>query len=106
MTDVVLVLATAPSRDVALTLTRTLVEERLAACGNIVPAVTSVYRWEDAVQQDDEVLIVFKTLRNRASRLTERIAALHPYDVPEAIVVPVDAGLDAYLNWVATSTHA
>jgi periplasmic divalent cation tolerance protein len=97
----VVMLMTAPSQEVAERIATTLVEERLAACGNIVPGLTSIYRWQDAVQKDAEVLVLFKTEQRVADRLMQRIEELHPYDVPEAVVLPVTAGLAPYLAWIA-----
>jgi periplasmic divalent cation tolerance protein len=99
----VVMLMTAPSQDVAERIVTTLVEERLAACGNIVPGLTSIYRWQDAVQKDAEVLVLFKTEQRVADRLMQRIEELHPYEVPEAIVLPVTAGLAPYLAWIAAN---
>jgi periplasmic divalent cation tolerance protein len=96
----VIVLVTAPSREVAEHLTTTLVEERLAACGNIVPGVTSIYRWQGEVQRDEELMIVFKTAAQTASALMSRVEQLHPYEVPEAVVLPIATGLPPYLAWV------
>jgi periplasmic divalent cation tolerance protein len=103
MSDVRIVLITAPDRAVAAGLGRALVEERLAACANLVPQVTSIYRWEDAVQEDSEVLMVVKTSAGRVAALTERVLALHPYEVPEVLVLPVESGSAAYLDWVRAS---
>ncbi|HSJ06764.1 MAG TPA: divalent-cation tolerance protein CutA [Longimicrobiales bacterium] len=100
---VVVVLVTAPSRDVAEDLVSKVVEERLAACGNIVPDVVSIYRWDGAVQRQPEVMIIFKTERAAVPRLLARIADLHPYDVPEALALDVVAGLPPYLAWVAAN---
>jgi periplasmic divalent cation tolerance protein len=100
---VVVVLVTAPSQEVAESLVTRLVEERLAACGNIVPGMTSIYWWDGAVQRDTEVLIVFKTEQAAAPRLRARVQGLHPYDTPESLVLPVVAGLERYLKWVAAS---
>jgi periplasmic divalent cation tolerance protein len=97
------VLVTAPSQDVAERITTAIVEERLAACGNIVPGVTSIYRWQDEVQRDAEVLIVFKTVRATVHRLAARVKELHPYDVPEVIAFTVTAGSAEYLTWVAAN---
>lgn len=98
-------LVTAPSRDVAERIVTSVVEERLAACGNIVAGVTSIYRWEDGVQRADEVLIVFKTATARGGELARRIRELHPYDVPEVLSFEVAAGLEPYIDWVLTSTN-
>lgn len=97
------VLVTAPSQDVAETLVRRVVEERLAACGNIVPRVVSIYRWEGAVQRAEESLIVFKTPASAAARLMARVRELHPYDVPEVVILPVADVLPAYARWVLSS---
>jgi periplasmic divalent cation tolerance protein len=99
-----IVLVTAPSREVAEHLVTSVVEERLAACGNIVPGITSIYRWQGAIQKDEELLIVFKTTRAAAAQLMTRVEALHPYDVPEALVLPVEAGLAPYMSWVAANS--
>jgi periplasmic divalent cation tolerance protein len=99
----VVMLVTAPSQNVAGEIVRAVVEDRLAACGNILPGITSIYRWQGAVQEDTEVLILFKTERAAAPRLMERVQQLHPYEVPEAIVLPVVEGLPPYLAWIADS---
>lgn len=103
MTDAVVVLVTAPSAHVAATLARTLVEEKLAACGNVLPGVRSIYRWQGKVHDDAEVLLVLKTQRSRFPALRDRILSLHPYEVPEVIALPVEAGSGAYLDWIAQS---
>ena len=95
------VLVTAPSQEVAEQLVNTMVEEKLAACGNIVPGVTSIYRWQGAMQRDAELLIVFKTVRERVRQLSARVQELHPYDVPEVLALAVSAGSDEYMRWVA-----
>lgn len=100
----VLVLSTAPDEGTALALARALVEARLAACVNVLPGATSVYRWEGAVQAEREWLLVMKARRDAVPALAERVAALHPYDVPEVVAAPVLGGLDAYLRWVAAET--
>jgi periplasmic divalent cation tolerance protein len=102
---VALVVVTAPSQDVADRIVTTIVNERLAACGNIMPGVTSIYRWEGAVQRDSEVLILFKTTGEGVARLMTRVEEIHPYDVPEVLAVPVAAGSGTYTAWVAASVH-
>jgi periplasmic divalent cation tolerance protein len=104
-TDAVVVLVTAPSAGKAAELARALVEERLAACGNVVPGLRSVYRWNDAVQEDEEALLLLKTTRARLDALRARVVALHPYEVPEVIALPVEAGHAPYLAWIAASTR-
>ncbi|HEX6693899.1 MAG TPA: divalent-cation tolerance protein CutA [Longimicrobiales bacterium] len=103
-TDARIVFVTAPDAETAERLVTAAVEQRLAACGNIVPGVVSLYRWNGVVQRDAEVLVLLKTTAARVEALTARIAALHPYEVPEVLSVGVDAGLPAYLAWVAGST--
>lgn len=99
-TEVVTVLMTAPGPDVAEEVVRALVDERLAACGNIVPGAVSVYRWKGEVQRDDEAVAILKTTRAALPGLIERAAELHPYDVPELIAHEVVAGRADYLEWV------
>jgi len=94
------VVTTVPDVLVSERLATTLVEERLAACANIVPSVTSIYRWEGAVQRDDEVLVVFKTTDDAVADLRDRIVELHPYDVPEVLALRVVDGSEEYLRWV------
>ena len=91
---------TAPDRETALSVVRTLVEERLAACGNVIPGLRSVYRWEGEVEEADEVLVLFKTRADRVMAFLERAAELHPYDVPELLVGDVSEGFGPYLEWV------
>ncbi len=102
-TDVRLVLVTAPVEE-APGLARRLVEERLAACVNLLPPVDSIYRWEGRVEEGRERLLVIKTTRARVGELRSRVETLHPYEVPEFVVVPVEGGSDAYLGWVAAET--
>ncbi len=105
MTEAVVVLVTAPTAERAAEIARAAVDERLAACGNVVPGVRSVYRWEGKVQEDEEVLLLLKTTRDRLEALRERILALHPYDVPEVIALPVEAGSAPYLAWIRAETR-
>ncbi len=105
MTDVLVVFVTAPSPDRAAELARAVVEERLAACGNVVPGVRSIYRWEGEVVDEPEALLVLKTTRDRLDALRERVLALHPYEVPEVLALPVEAGAERYLAWVHSETR-
>ncbi len=104
MTDALVVLVTTPTAELAAGLARTLVEERLAACGNVLPGVRSVYRWEGEVHDDAEALLVLKTSRARFEALRERVLSLHPYQVPEVLALPVEAGSAPYLAWIAGET--
>lgn len=84
----------------------TVVDERLAACVNLVPGLTSVYRWQGQIQRDAEVLLIIKTRSTVYPLLEARIRELHPYEVPEIIALPIQAGSAAYLNWIADNTGA
>jgi periplasmic divalent cation tolerance protein len=105
VTDALVVLVTAPTPERAAEIARALVEERLAACGNVVPAIRSIYRWEGMVQDDQEALLVLKTTRDRFEALRERVVALHPYQVPEVLALEVEAGSAPYLAWIAAETR-
>jgi periplasmic divalent cation tolerance protein len=100
----VVVFSTVPNRETGLRIGRTLVEQRLIACANLVPGLTSVYRWDGEVREEDEVLLLMKTRQTRLAELTERLTALHPFEVPELLAVPVEAGLPAYCAWVVAET--
>jgi periplasmic divalent cation tolerance protein len=102
-TSVIVVLVTCPDRTVALRLSRSVVAEGLAACVNIIPGLTSVYRWQGKICQDREVLLILKTRRAAFPSLARRITSLHPYTVPELLGLPVAAGGVDYLAWVESS---
>ena len=95
-----LVLTTAPDTEVAERIARVLVEERFAACANVLPGVTSVFRWEGAVQREAEVLVFLKTTHDGVGALEDRLVELHPYDVPEVLALAVPGGHEPYLDWV------
>jgi periplasmic divalent cation tolerance protein len=105
VTDVLVVLVTMPTAERAAELARTLVDERLAACGNVVPGLRSIYRWEGRVVDEPEVLLVVKTTRARLDALRDRVLALHPYQVPEVLALSVESGSAAYLAWVGAETR-
>jgi len=98
--DVRVAFATAPDGDVAARIARALVDERLVACANVVANVRSIYRWQGNVEDATEVMLVLKTRADRVEALAARLAALHPYDVPELVVLAVEGGLAPYLDWV------
>lgn len=100
------VLVTLPDEAAAEELVGRLVHERVVACGNIVPGLTSIYWWDGAVERAREVLVIFKTTTAGAKRLIRRVPELHPYDVPEVLVLPVEAGHTPYLDWVAGAVGA
>jgi len=104
VTDALLVFTTLPSPDKAAEVARTLVEERLAACGNVLPAVRSIYKWQGKMQDENEVMLLLKTREEQLERLKLRILELHPYEVPEVLAIPVESGYRAYLEWIASET--
>ena len=95
---------TAGSREEALRIARALVEERLAACANLIQGVTSIYRWEGAIQQDAEVALLAKTRSDLVPRLTERVVEMHSYDCPCVVALPIEGGNQAFLDWIAAET--
>jgi periplasmic divalent cation tolerance protein len=101
--DAVIVLTTLGAGTDAAALARVLVAERLAACVNVLPVMTSVYRWEGRVEQDQEQQLVIKTAERRVAALAARVRALHPYAVPEWLVVRVSDGSEEYLRWIRDS---
>ncbi len=98
------VLCTVPDASTGQTIARTLVHEGLAACVNLLPGITSVYRWQGEVQENPELLLIIKTTQARYPALEARIKELHPYEVPEIIAHKIEAGLKSYLEWIAQST--
>jgi len=104
MTAIVTVYATFGSEEEARRIARTLVEERLAACANILGACHSVYRWQGEVEEAGEVAALFKTRANLAEALVARLAGLHSYDVPAAVVWPIAHAHPSYAGWVAEET--
>jgi periplasmic divalent cation tolerance protein len=98
--DYCVVLGTVSSEPEAKIIARTLVEERLAACVNIIPGLTSIYRWEGKVCEDSEILLVIKTRGQKVAALCERIVQLHSYAVPEVIALPISEGSARYLEWL------
>ena len=101
----VVVLSTAPDILLAKRIAHVLVEEKLAACVQLTPPSLSIYQWNDEVQGDEEIGMVIKTSRSAARAAIDRLVQMHPYDVPEAIVVPVVGGHGDYLNWVCQQTQ-
>lgn len=106
MRDIVIVLTTFPADpDAARTFARTLVDERLAACVNVHTPMTSVYRWQGVIEEATESQMTIKTTAAQVAALLARIEELHPYDVPEILVLPAADGAAAYLEWVRDSTR-
>jgi periplasmic divalent cation tolerance protein len=101
-----LVLCTCPSLEVAEELARLLVESELAACANIVPGLTSVFSWQGEIEREAEVLLLIKTHQSVYPALEQRLAAAHPYELPEILAVSVEAGLAGYLRWIEANVTA
>lgn len=104
MTSIRIVFSTIDSEENAGKMARHLVEERLAACVNIISNVSSVYKWKDALEQEKECLLIIKTSENRLEELITRIVEIHPYEVPEVVAFPVEKGYPPYLEWVISET--
>ena len=103
--EYVVVLTTLPADVDSVAFARGIIEERLAACVNLLPPMQSVYRWEGHVEQEAERQLIIKTTRDRTLALWDRVRELHPYEVPEFVVVPIVDGNDAYLRWIGESTR-
>ncbi|MFL5574674.1 MAG: divalent-cation tolerance protein CutA [Gemmatimonadaceae bacterium] len=103
-THAVVVLTTVATPDEAVTLVRALLDRRLIACGTILPAARSLYRWEGKVADEQEVVVLLKTRETRVDSLAEAFRELHPYKVPELLALPVAAGAERYLGWIASET--
>jgi periplasmic divalent cation tolerance protein len=103
MTNKRLVLTTASSKEEARRLAKTLVERRLAACVNIVPNINSIYRWKEKVEESQEFLLLMKTTESAIPKLRDAIQELHSYEVPECIVLLIEEGSAAYLDWIDES---
>ena len=95
---------TAGSREEALAIGRTVVEERLAACANVLDGVSSIYWWQGTLEQASEAVLILKTRAELVERLTARIRELHRYDCPCVVALPIEAGNPAYLDWIARET--
>ncbi|MDO5609370.1 MAG: divalent-cation tolerance protein CutA [Pseudomonadota bacterium] len=102
--SVLICLSTCPDRESAEHIARSLVDARLAACVNSVPGLVSTYRWQGAIERDDEWLLIIKTTTERLDALRARLLLLHPYELPELIAVKAADGLAAYLDWVQAET--
>lgn len=102
--ETLLVITNCPDEETANAIALAVVEEKLAACVNILPRVQSIYRWQGSVESAAEIPLLIKATTRNYPALEARIKALHPYDVPEIIALPIARGLPAYLNWVAAET--
>lgn len=106
MSGPVLVLSTVGKREDADRIAQALVGERLAACVNVVPGLVSVYRWKGKVEREDELLLLIKTRAEKVDELGARLRALHPYELPEMIVLPIAGGHAPYLDWITDNVLA
>lgn len=104
MQQVLLILTNAPDEATGHAIARSLVEQKLAACVNLLPGVRSVYRWQSAIEEAEEITMLIKSTPERYAELETAIRRAHPYEVPEIIAVPVTAGLPEYLGWVGLET--
>ncbi|MBI2201533.1 MAG: divalent-cation tolerance protein CutA [Armatimonadetes bacterium] len=102
----VVVLVTGPSADEAERIGRALVEERLAACANLIPSISSAYWWKGKIEEASEALLVLKTRQDLVERLVTRVRALHSYTVPEVIALPILGGNPDYLQWIDDSVES
>ena len=103
-TDAIVVLTTVASDEEAVKFVRTLLERRLIACGTLLPGARSLYRWQGKVADEREVFILLKTRSARLESLRAAFSELHPYKVPELLALPVEAGLEKYLEWINGET--
>ena len=101
--DCVLAFCTFPDAETARRIVRELVDLRLAACGNVLPQIHSIYRWQGKIESTDETLAIFKLPSNRYAEFETKLRSLHPYDVPEIISAGIDRGLPEYLRWILDS---
>jgi|SRR5579862_839906 len=100
MTDKIVVLSACDSEEQATRIARDLVEQRLAACVNIIPGARSIYRWKDQIEDASEWLLVIKSRRDKFDALRHAIGKIHSYEVPEMLALPVVDGLESYLGWL------
>jgi periplasmic divalent cation tolerance protein len=105
MEEYVVVLVTAPSKDVGRDVARALLEQKLAACVNVVPSIASLYTWEGELCSDEEVLLVIKSTGAAFDELVAAVRDVHPYDVPEIIALPIVAGSQDYLDWIGEAVE-
>ncbi len=100
MTEYRIVFSTASSEEEAKKIAKEAVEKKLAACVNIVPRITSIYRWKDEVVEDSEVLMIFKTIGHELTALERLVKELHSYEIPEFVSIKIDEGSEEYLRWI------
>lgn len=96
----IVVLSTVSDRESANRIARALVSEKLAACVNVIPGVTSFYEWDGSIQEENEIIILMKSESSAFEKLKKRILDLHPYELPELVTLDISGGLPEYLEWV------
>jgi periplasmic divalent cation tolerance protein len=101
--DAIVVMMTAPDRDEARRLADMLVAKEMAACVQMIPGMQSVYRWEGKIEEQDEILLIAKTLASKFAELEKEVRAMHSYETPEIIALPVTAGSERYLEWLTVN---
>src|SRR5262245_10014497 len=106
MTDKIVIFSACSTPEEARRIARKLVDERLAACVNVVPGISSFYRWKGAIEEADECLLVIKSSRERFDRLRVELEKAHTYEAPEVVAVPIVEGAPNYLNWLETELNA
>jgi periplasmic divalent cation tolerance protein len=104
MKNFVIAYITAKDKSQALSIGRVLVEERLAACVNVIDNITSIYRWDGEINEDNEAVLIAKTSSDKFDALTERVKQLHTYDCPCVVSIPITGGNKEYLDWLGEST--
>jgi periplasmic divalent cation tolerance protein len=105
MTETLTVLITAPDEENAARIGRALVDDRLAACANIIRGIRSIYRWKEEILDEPECMLVIKTVADKFIPLEKRVRELHPYEVPEIVAVKISEGSKPYLNWIEENTR-
>lgn len=95
---------TAPDHETAVRIGRAIVEDRLAACANVIDGMTSIYRWNDQIEQSAEVVLILKSTEDLTASLTERVCELHPYDCPCVVTIPIQGGQADFLEWITQET--
>ena len=105
MTEAILIFTNFPDKESASTLAQKLIDEQLAACVNIMSTCTSIYRWQDVTESADETPVFIKTRQDHYKQVEELIKSMHPYELPEVIIVPITGGLPAYLQWIIEETR-
>jgi periplasmic divalent cation tolerance protein len=104
-TSLILILTSAPDQETATLLAKSLVEQRLAACVTILPQVTSIYEWQGKLELSGESLLLIKSTQQNYTAVEKALRAQHPYELPEILAVPVEQGLQGYLDWVERCTN-